>query len=659
MLTLALLFSPALAQDVLPVERVRFYETGVAWFERAGEVRDATRLPVPTSHLDDALKSLVVLGGEVDVGAITFPSAVGEDAARVAAGLDGNDRVAFEEALHALLGAEVSVRVGTRELRGALLDVERLPDPPAPKEGPVTRVRPEYALTLLDAEGGLHRVDSHELSRIQTEEEGLASRLDSAARTLAKTRAQREAALGLQLAEGGELALGYLAEAPVWRVSYRVLQGPEEAQLQAWALVHNDTDESWKDVQVELANGEPDSFLFPLAAPRYLERELKTPDQWMSTVPQLAADTPDGMWTGEVGAAYGSGGMGSYGSGMGGGGSSYGVAGVATYGAAQLKQAEPVQTPTQFVYRVARPLDLPAHHSALVPLVHDAIDTEPGVAFTPGSSSGRTSLWLTNSTSRTLPEGVLSVVEAGGLAGEAELERLKPEEQQMLLIGNELDIDVKRYRSTADAQWTRFDFHRGQVRLASTQVTTEEVRVTNRSGRSRPLWLAYELGASTDVGAGLRWEVDPHRGWTWVVHDVEDGASSTEVAWTQRHERRGAPEEFDAETYRAVAEAGIGPTDRLLAAAAQMDAVTDARSRLVELRAQTQRAEAQLEGLRKDLEAAAGGDGTVSLARKTATVEVELRRLSEKAVAQEAEIDALIAELPALLTGEVLATNQP
>ncbi len=61
----------------------------------------------------------------------------------------------------------------------------------------------------------------------------------------------------------------------------------QRATLQAWALLHNDTDKNWHNVQVELVNGRPDSFLFPLAAPRYARRELITPKNELSTVPEL------------------------------------------------------------------------------------------------------------------------------------------------------------------------------------------------------------------------------------------------------------------------------------------------------------------------------------------------------------------------------------
>ena len=46
------------APGLLPLKRVRLYETGVAYFERSGTLSANTvTLPVPASHLDDALKA--------------------------------------------------------------------------------------------------------------------------------------------------------------------------------------------------------------------------------------------------------------------------------------------------------------------------------------------------------------------------------------------------------------------------------------------------------------------------------------------------------------------------------------------------------------------------------------------------------------------------
>src|SRR6186713_1587782 len=74
----------------LPVRRVRLYETGVGYFERAGRLRPgADTISLPASHVDDALKTLIVLsdGAGVRVSGVEFASVLSQALARVQAGL--------------------------------------------------------------------------------------------------------------------------------------------------------------------------------------------------------------------------------------------------------------------------------------------------------------------------------------------------------------------------------------------------------------------------------------------------------------------------------------------------------------------------------------------------------------------------------------------
>ena len=108
----ALPLSAAKPVATLPLTRVRFYETGVGYFERSGVMQPGiTTLPVPTGHLDDALKTLVVLGGDLKVGGIAFSSSVSRDLARRMAGLSSSpdEPVGFAQLLRSLKGESVTI----------------------------------------------------------------------------------------------------------------------------------------------------------------------------------------------------------------------------------------------------------------------------------------------------------------------------------------------------------------------------------------------------------------------------------------------------------------------------------------------------------------------------------------------------------------------
>lgn len=58
-----------------------------------------------------------------------------------------------------------------------------------------------------------------------------------------------------------DLEVGYVAESPVWRPSYRlVVEKNRQAYLQAWGVVQNLSGEDWRDVKLSLVAGAPLAF---------------------------------------------------------------------------------------------------------------------------------------------------------------------------------------------------------------------------------------------------------------------------------------------------------------------------------------------------------------------------------------------------------------
>ena len=73
------------------------------------------------------------------------------------------------------------------------------------------------------------------------------------------------------------LSIGYLAETPVWRPSYRVVLGDDgHAALQAWGIVQNLSGEDWQGVSLALVAGAPLAFQSTLGTPVIPERPIVT-----------------------------------------------------------------------------------------------------------------------------------------------------------------------------------------------------------------------------------------------------------------------------------------------------------------------------------------------------------------------------------------------
>lgn len=89
-----------------------------------------------------------------------------------------------------------------------------------------------------------------------------------------------------------DLSIGYVAETPVWRPSYRVLVRENgQADLQTWGIVQNLSGEDWNDVDLVLVAGAPIAFQSTLGTPVVPARPV------VSDTGEVIAAVPEGQTT--------------------------------------------------------------------------------------------------------------------------------------------------------------------------------------------------------------------------------------------------------------------------------------------------------------------------------------------------------------------------
>src|SRR5207248_6591452 len=111
--------------------------------------------------------------------------------------------------------------------------------------------------------------------------------LDKALAALAVARDQEKKPVTINFTGEGErrVRLGYVVETPIWKTSYRLVLGKKD-QLQGWAIVENQTDNDWNEVQLSLVSGRPISFIQDLYQPLYVPRPVVKPELFASLKPQ-------------------------------------------------------------------------------------------------------------------------------------------------------------------------------------------------------------------------------------------------------------------------------------------------------------------------------------------------------------------------------------
>jgi hypothetical protein len=263
----------------LPITRVTLYKHGVGYFERRGLFSgEQLALRFPRVAMDDVLKSLVVLeSSSGQVLGVDF--ATPEDrAVRLARG-------------GISLSAERSLLDLLRDLRGrrvrcVLAEGEDEGEGDVALEGLVIGVDYESEEPLKRALLSLYQQEAQQVRPLPLDQISRIDLLDEAADDVsyalnaARGEEERRSAT-IRLSPGEHrLLVAYIAPAPAWRVSYRILfdaaanAGASSCLLQGWGLFDNHLDEDLNEVQLTLVAGMPVSFRYRLYEPHTPERPV-------------------------------------------------------------------------------------------------------------------------------------------------------------------------------------------------------------------------------------------------------------------------------------------------------------------------------------------------------------------------------------------------
>jgi hypothetical protein len=263
-------------ESVLALSRVVLYRNGVGYFERAGVVDgDRLTLKVRKDQVNDLLKSLTVIdrsSGKTLSVSIPLDPKAWQDAA-LSMLTPGRGRLF--EVLDALRGSYVSVDTDARRVSGRIVMVERLA-PQFGKKPDAGELPEDQKLTLLNGDT-FEVVLLSRVNAVTFKEGDLVMQLDRHLDAMAGEGMFQQVEVVVHFTDRiqHELAVSYVAAAPLWKPTYRLVlaeDGSGKALLQAWAVVSNVSGENWQNVQLSLTSGAPLAFRYDLHTPQELER---------------------------------------------------------------------------------------------------------------------------------------------------------------------------------------------------------------------------------------------------------------------------------------------------------------------------------------------------------------------------------------------------
>jgi len=501
----------------LPIRTVVLYSSGVGYFQHAGAVTgDAdAELSFKTAQINDILKSLVVQDMGGTVGAVTYASQDPLDKQLKSFQIDIGSNPSLDELLNQLRGAAITIKTASETIAGTVLGVEKRTKPAGENK------TIEVPVLNLLVDGSIRAQELPDIREVHLEDAALQKELVRALAAVAGARDQDKKPVSIHFKGNGQrtVLVGYVVETPVWKTSYRLVlndpaaadakPGKVDANLQGWAIVENQTDNDWEDVQLSLISGRPISFIMNLYQPLYVPRPTLVPELFASLLPPAYADAEkqlDDLALDKKEAAGERRALKRAAAPM----APMALGGVPQV-AQQMAQAEQVSRdidPLASVHSIASAaklgelfeytipgVKLPRQSSAMLPIVTDAIDAQR-VSIYNVSVMPRNPLngaRLKNTTGKHLLGGPITVLENGKYAGDSQITSVPPNDERLISFGVDLKMLVDTHdNGTSNAVLTgRID--RGVLYLTHKFINTVTYDADNKSDHTKTLIIEQQM----------------------------------------------------------------------------------------------------------------------------------------------------------------------
>ena len=512
----------------LPVSEIVLYKHGVGFFKRSGSVeQDALTLTFRHDEINDVLKSLVVIEtGKGHVAGIHYQTPLNKAARLADSSIHLSERATLLDLLRDLRGRMVVLTLADSSIQGQLLGIDH--DLEAPLED--TRIS---LMRADDQHIQVLRLD--DLTGLRLQDERARHDLGYFLDTSLSEEIRRSVTVRLSPAEEHELVVYYVAPAPTWRVSYRLVAESDEdggiALIQGWGLFDNRLDEDLEDVQVTLVAGQPISFIYDLYSSRIPERpvieeEARTapgPVEFKAKRRASANHLIQPMAAPEPAAEAGA------------------MADRVGAGLRREEMAESAVTAARgeeagefFQYVVTRPVTVKRGDSALVPILNAEIGYSRELLYNGAKLPDHpvAALRFDNATGLTLERGPATVIEDGDYKGEAVVPFTRPGNDVYLAFAVELGIKVTERRDNY-TEIASLDIQDRYLIVNEYRVQTTTYLVENTTGQGQTVTIEAPIRAQFELFDTLppTAETATERRWQIAVPAHAD----TEFIRSERH----------------------------------------------------------------------------------------------------------------------------
>ena len=270
----------------LPVRKVVLYKSGVGYFEHLGSVRNRQDVAIrfTSAQLNDVLNSLTVLDlGKGQITGVSYNSVAPIEQRLGALRLPLDESTTQARMLGSLRGARVEVTSAAGAVLGRLLSVEQ-----RTAERGESKIAID-AISIVTDSGELRSFELSPAVRVRIVERDLRQEIGRYLDVVGTTREQDVRRMVISTAGDGDrpLFVSYVSEVPIWKSTYRLVVGSSgKPLLQGWAIIDNTIGEDWRNVELSLVAGAPQSFIQDISQPYYSQRPVVPMPSAILTRPQ-------------------------------------------------------------------------------------------------------------------------------------------------------------------------------------------------------------------------------------------------------------------------------------------------------------------------------------------------------------------------------------
>ncbi len=481
-----------------PITRMTLYKHGVGFFERRARLTgEAISLTFRVEEMNDVLKSLTAIDwGDGQVLGVEYATPQSREERLAGCSVRLRDDRSLRDLLVGLRGRPVTLHLDQGETAvGRLLGLDELPE-----RQPVG----DSLVSLLHEADDL--VKTAPLSRVQSvsiaDERGAAD-LRFFLEVAQTQEDYRQVTIRLTPGEH-DLSVSYIAPAPTWRISYRLVADPDgddgpTALLMGWGIFDNQMEEPLEEIELSLVAGMPISFVYDLYNPFTPERPVVEEEARVAAAPVAFEAAPKyaaALAEPEARALT--------------------MRRAALAPAPESLRADVLEATTAvhasgrdmgelFQYRIETPVSVGRGQSAMAPILMTRLPYRKELLYNGAKLPGHpvATLRLDNETGLTLERGPLTVIESGEYVGEALLPFTAVAAEMVIAYAVELGAKV-REQSGSRREIHSLSLKNAYLLVEEWEIEWRDYQINNSANRAltvlveHPRRTGYELFDSPD-----------------------------------------------------------------------------------------------------------------------------------------------------------------